>query len=163
MHLHTSIAIVTSAVDMPASTFLLAIIGNYAASETKKTNNKKKGDSGKADEVAHPHEHVSIITIFWFPGTAGPSGDAAIGHICCVLRRRVVQHSCDTTHNQSESGSGGSSVCSTAFLWSNSQSVRQTVGLEGLVSACTSVIDVSGCLGQEKAQLLIRYWSRFPL
>ncbi len=56
-----------------------------------------------------------------------------------MLRRRVVQHSCDAAHNQSDSGSGGSVFCSTAFLWSNSGSVRQTVGLEGLVCACTSV------------------------
>ena len=42
-----------------------------------------------------------------------------------MLRRRVVQHSCVATHNQSDSGSGGSGVCNTAFLWSNSQSDRQ--------------------------------------
>ena len=73
---------------------------------------QEEGGSRKADEVAHPHEHVSIITVFWFTGTARPPGDAAIGHICGVLRRRVVQHSCGATHNQSDrQWCRGSSVC----------------------------------------------------
>ena len=72
---------------------------------------EEEGGDSKADEVAHPHEHVSIITVLWFPGTARPPGDAAIGHICGVLRWRVVQHSCGGTHNQSDNESGGSSVC----------------------------------------------------
>ncbi len=75
---------------------------------------QEEGGSRKADEVAHPHEHVSIITVLCFPGPARPPGDAAIGQLCRVLRRRVVQHSCEATHNQSDSG------------------------LECLVSACTS-------------------------
>ncbi len=79
--------------------------------EDEDEEEEEGGDSGKADEVTHPHEHVSIITVFWFPGTARPPGDAAVGHICCVLRRRVVQHSCVATHNQSDSGSGGPNVC----------------------------------------------------
>ncbi len=83
----------------------------------KKNKNKKKRVTAAtlpADKVAHPHEHVSIITVLCFPGPARPPGDAAIGQLCRVLRRRVVQHSCEATHNQSDSG------------------------LECLVSACTS-------------------------